>query len=60
MADAPVVHIGQNSPEFVARMMAQEILFHMENKRWEQVNRDEYLKTVAQCLRALGHSHGPI
>ncbi len=58
MADAPVVHIGENSPQHVARIMAHEILFRIEEKKWGQITRVEYLKTVSQCLQALGQPYG--
>ena len=56
MADEPVVHIGENSPEHVAYRLMTNVLFHIEGEEWEQLERKTYLDTYAECLRAVGGS----
>ena len=46
MSDAPVVHIGENSPEYVAYLLMLKIL-HAEGER---ITREAYLSTYAQCV----------
>jgi len=50
MADAPVVHIGENSPEFVAYRLMEKI-FAVE--KGETRNRKTILNTYAACLLAI-------
>lgn len=57
MADAPVVHIGENSPEHVAYHLTRDVLLVIERKRMEQLSRKEYLDTYAECLNAVKFSH---
>ncbi len=58
MADAPVVHIGENSPEYVAWKLLHEIA-SMERKAtsakpsgegWQPAGRQWWLDTYAECL----------
>jgi hypothetical protein len=53
MADAPIVHIGENSPEHVALEMTRTILFQLEGKKRENTDRKEFLDTYAECLDAV-------
>lgn len=53
MADQTVVHIGENSPEYVAYRMARDIITHIDNKKLSQISREEYLKTYWQCWRTV-------
>lgn len=54
MADAPVVHIGQNSPEFVAWRLFDRISGH-ESAGGETTERTYILDTYAECLWAVLH-----
>ena len=62
MADAPVVHIGENSPEHIAHRLMHEIAI-VEGKSFqrspgqgfEKADRKWILDTFAECLRA---AHG--
>lgn len=56
MADAPVVHIGENSPERVAYLMAHDIMNNLEKKR-NSADRKYYLDLVAECMIALRSPH---
>ena len=67
MADAPVVHIGENSPEYVAYQLMLDIA-ECEGKRFSKpapgygsgisvVDRDWILNTYRQCLRAVRDPH---
>jgi non-homologous end joining protein Ku len=49
MADAPVVHIGENSPEKVALDMTRYIL----SQESQNFSRQRYLDTYAECLLAV-------
>lgn len=51
MAD-PVAFELSNK-EKIATSMAENILFRIEKKNWEQLTRKEYLQTVANCIRPL-------
>lgn len=53
MADQTVVHIGENSPQRVAHVMAREILFQIEGKEWNGIDRKTFLDTYAECLQAV-------
>lgn len=50
---SPVPRGGDNSPEYVAMRMAEIILIYIENGSWNQITREEYLDTYAQCLDAV-------
>ena len=50
MADAPVVHIGENSPEKVAHKLTHEVLSY---ERPEKITRKLLLDTYAECLRRM-------
>jgi hypothetical protein len=53
MADAPVVHIGENSPEQVAYKLYRDI--RLEEKK-SNADRKYVLDTYAECLEAVrGH-----
>ena len=53
MADAPVVHIGQNSPEKIAHDLMISVL---NAEKVEQRTRKLLLDTYAECLWAVrGH-----
>lgn len=52
MADAPVVHIGENSPEHVAHDLMIGVL-NAENISREQRTRKLMLDTYAECLDAV-------
>ena len=52
MADKVNVELGGKSKYEVARSMAQSIL-ELENKWGPQLTRQEYLKTVLQCIRVM-------
>ena len=53
MADAPEVHIGENSPYQVAYKLTREIFSLVEDKALSEITRKEYLDTYAQCLDAV-------
>ncbi len=54
MADAKtVVHLAENSPEHVAKELADQIIISIERKSWSQITRKEYLDTYAECLTAV-------
>jgi len=48
--EPPVVHIGQNSPEYIAYCMMNDILRTIERKDFSAITREEYLRTYAECL----------
>jgi hypothetical protein len=62
MADAPIVHIGENSPEQVAFKLLQTVAF-VEKKRLTSQNaggdpdRKWILDTYAECIRAVREPH---
>lgn len=61
MADAPVVHIGENSPEKVAYKLF-DVIMNVENRAGygggdNAVDREWVLRTYAQCLRAVKSPH---
>lgn len=60
MADAPVVHIGENSPEHVAYRLMQDImraemrtLSQRPDADWEHADRAYLLDLYAECLNAV-------
>ena len=60
MADQPVVHIGENSPEQVALKLLETIasveqknLFYNRDSPKEIASRDWILDTYAECLQAV-------
>jgi hypothetical protein len=60
MADAPVVHIGENSPEEVAYKLFQHIqsvekmsLSAEPGGNWKRADRKWILDTYAECLAAI-------
>jgi hypothetical protein len=55
MADKPVVHIGENSPEHVAYLLMRDV-FQLESH--QNMNRKTYLDTYAECLLAVTHPGG--
>ena len=55
MADAPVVHIGENSPEEVAYKLLERVR-KCEGKNIDNMDRVYVLNTYAECLHAVkGH-----
>jgi hypothetical protein len=52
MADKPVVHIGENSPEHVAYQLMQTVLGNEAHQKW---NRKLILDTYAERLLAVIH-----
>ena len=52
MADKPVVHIGENSPEWVAYKLMHDILM-TEEKTPANATRKDILDTYAECLQAV-------
>ena len=68
MADAPVVHIGENSPEQVAHTLMREIAL-VEQKSissgqvqtgWTKADRKYILDTYAECLNAVKNPEGRV
>lgn len=53
MADQPVVHIGENSPEKIALTLMKTILHSIEKRSSEDLDRKTYLDTYAECLAAV-------
>jgi len=53
MADIPVVHIGENSPEYVAYRLLREIA-RLEKGMGD---RKKLLDTYAECLRTVRDPH---
>ena len=53
MADQPVVHIGENSPEKIAYKLMENVLYSIEQKSSEDLDRKTYLDTYAECLLAV-------
>ena len=53
MADEPIVHIGENSPEQVAYKMMRDILTSIEGRSLRDTTRAEYLQTYLQCRNAV-------
>jgi len=60
MADTPIVHIGENSPQQIAYKLMRDIA-HVEDKLLEQsvknptkvADRKWILKTYAECFRVV-------
>ena len=59
MADGPVVHIGENSPEQVAYTLMQDVM-RAEMKSlaggtggWQKADRQYILDTYSECLQAM-------
>jgi hypothetical protein len=52
MADAPVVHIGENSPEKIAYALMVDV-FNAERIKHENRNKQIILDTYAECLDAV-------
>jgi hypothetical protein len=55
MADKPVVHIGENSPEHVAYRLMQNVF---EAEAPQKPSRQLILDTYAECLLAVLHPQG--
>ena len=53
MPEQPVVHIGENSPEYVAYRIALDVLLKAETLNWDRIDRKTYLDTYAECLAAV-------
>lgn len=60
MADAPVVHIGENSPEKIAYKLLENVasverkaLHHTEHREYTVADRKWILDTYAECLEAV-------
>lgn len=53
MADNTVVHMGENSPEHVAHLLTQQILFSVEKDKYRELTRELLLDTYAECLEAV-------
>ncbi len=54
MAEQPVVHIGENSPEQVAYKLTEDVLFKVEDLTWGRLDRKTFLDTYAECLLTVG------
>ena len=54
MADKPVVHIGENSPEYVAYRLLQDVL---QAEAPQKPSRKLILDAYAECLTAITHPH---
>ena len=55
MADAPVVHMGENSPEEVAYKLLSRVMT-FEKRDNTNLNRKDFLDAYAECLFAVrGH-----
>ncbi len=54
MAEQPVVHIGENSPEQVAYKLTKDVLMLIEKHDWGDIDRKTYLDTYAECLLTVG------
>jgi len=67
MADnAPVVHIGENSPELIAYKLFNHIvtvenktLYRSTDSKSELVDRKWILETYVQCIEAVKHGVTP-
>jgi hypothetical protein len=62
MADAPIVHIGENSPEQIAFKLMQQIAVAEKKNLWavgpasdrgEQADRKWILETYRECIKAV-------
>lgn len=53
MADATVVHIGENSPEKIALEMTDQIIRYIEGKSYDKITRKDYLDTYSECIQAV-------
>lgn len=60
MADAPVVHIGENSPEEVAYKLLKDIanverknLYYSSKETDKTASREGILKTYVECMKAV-------
>ncbi len=59
MADQPIVHIGENSPEHVAYKLLQDVMhaenvtIHSGSRERRQIDRKYLLDTYAECLLAV-------
>jgi hypothetical protein len=56
MADKTIVHMGENSPEFVAYRLMEKIDSAEENYSKKR-GRDDILKLYAACLTAVQNPH---
>ncbi len=52
MAEAPVVHINENSPEQIALRLMNQVMI-AEKKKSDVTTRKYLLDTYAECLRAV-------
>jgi hypothetical protein len=55
MADKPVVHIGDNSPEHVAYQLMRDI---QASGAGFKLNTDQFLDLYAECLMAVRNPEG--
>jgi hypothetical protein len=61
MAESPVVHIGENSPEHVAYELLEAIarvegkVFHRNSSGSATADRKWILDTYAECIKAVRH-----
>jgi hypothetical protein len=51
MTDKASLELASKSQ--VAVQMAETIIISIENKSWDKITRDQYLRTVVQCVDAL-------
>jgi hypothetical protein len=59
MADQqPVVHIAENSREYIALVLMNRI-FEAEQKQTTRLSREEILRTYAQCLTVVATARFP-
>jgi len=56
ITEAPVVHIGENSPERIAYVLTRDVLFNIEKREWSTLSRQDYLNAYVDCILAVrGH-----
>ena len=53
MSDAPVVHIGENSPEYIALKLLRDIVHSERNLAGGQLSRERILDLYSECLLAV-------
>jgi hypothetical protein len=52
VADKPVIHFGEYSPERVAHLLMSQV-FSIEKDKHRELTREKLLDTYAECLEAV-------
>jgi len=63
MSDTTILHTGENSPQYIAFRLLQEVAYAEKKELWkgasaaEKPDRKWILDTYSECLTAVQHPH---